>query len=72
MFTHNAVMEVAVGDYDVDLSRMVNAATKKYYEDRDHHCLMIEQQVEKLNGECSFLSSKALYLIALLYIYSNI
>lgn len=44
-------MEVAVGDYEVDLNRMINAASKKYYEDRDQHCLMIEQQVEKLNGE---------------------
>lgn len=46
------VMEVAVGEYEIDMSKMVHAASKKYYEDRDHYSLMIEQQVEKLNGKC--------------------
>lgn len=27
------VMEVAVGEYGVDVSKMINAALKKYYED---------------------------------------
>lgn len=47
-------MEVAVGEYEIDMSKMVHAASKKYYEDRDHYSLMIEQQVEKLNGKKLF------------------
>lgn len=50
----STVMEVAVGEYEIDMSKMVHAASKKYYEDRDHYSLMIEQQVEKLNGKKLF------------------
>ena len=38
-------MEVAIGEYGVDLTKMQNAASKKYFEDRDQHTLMIEEQV---------------------------
>lgn len=50
-FIYDLVLEVAIGEYGVDLTKMMNAATKKYYEDRDHHALMIEQHVEKLTGK---------------------
>lgn len=33
------VMEVAVGEYDIDLSKMMGTALKKYYEERDAHAL---------------------------------
>lgn len=34
-----AVMEIAVGEYEVDFTRMMAAAIKKYYEDRDKYDL---------------------------------
>lgn len=39
-FTLNiTVMEIAVGEYEVDFTRMMAAAIKKYYEDRDKYDL---------------------------------
>lgn len=34
------MLEVAVGDYDVDLSRLTNCAEKKYCEERAQHALI--------------------------------
>lgn len=38
--TSGAVLEVAVGDYDVDLSRVINAAEKKYCEERAQYIVL--------------------------------
>lgn len=32
-------MEVAIGEYDIDLTKMMGTALKKYYEERDAHAL---------------------------------
>lgn len=32
-------MEVAIGEYDIDLTKMMGTALKKYYEERDAHSL---------------------------------
>ena len=34
-----AVMEVAIGEYDIDLTKMMGTALKKYYEERDAHSI---------------------------------
>lgn len=44
-------MEVATGEYDTDLSKLVASATKKYYEDRDDHVLQIESHFEEMSGK---------------------
>lgn len=39
VFNIFTVMEIAIGEYDIDLSVMMGSALKKYYEDRDKHYL---------------------------------
>lgn len=34
-----AVMEVAIGEHDIDLTKMMGTALKKYYEERDAHSI---------------------------------
>lgn len=36
---HLAVIEIAVGEYDVDFSKLMAAAVKKYHEERDTYYL---------------------------------
>lgn len=33
------MLEIAVGEYDVDMSKLMATAVKKYHEDRDKHYL---------------------------------
>lgn len=33
------VMEVAIGEHDIDLSKMMGTALKKYYEERDAYTM---------------------------------
>lgn len=41
-------MEVAVGEYEVDLTKMMSTAVKKYYEDRDKHYLEMVATTENI------------------------
>lgn len=48
---HLTVMEVAVGEYERDLNKMINAANKKYYEDSDlYHLSGIRNDIQQLAG----------------------
>lgn len=38
-FIFIAVMEVAIGEHDIDLTKMMGTALKKYYEERDAHSI---------------------------------
>lgn len=49
-------MEVAIGEYDIDLTKMMGTALKKYYEERDAHVLGLVAADNVLrhhdDGEC--------------------
>lgn len=43
------LLEVAVGEHDRDITKMINAATKKYYEDADlHHLTPVNQLINQI------------------------
>lgn len=44
-------MEVAVGEYERDLNKLINAANKKYYEDSDlYHMNAIRNGIQQVTG----------------------
>lgn len=45
-------MEVAVGEYERDLNKLINAANKKYHEDSDlYHLENLSNAIQNVNGE---------------------
>lgn len=47
-------MELAVGEFGNDLKRMMESATKKYYEECDRDEFVIEQEMQMDDGMCFF------------------
>lgn len=49
------MLEVAVGEYERDLNKLINAANKKYHEDSDlYHLENFRNGIENVNGELAF------------------
>lgn len=51
-------MEVAVGEYERDLTKLINGANKKYYEDSDlYHLNNIRNSIQDVKGKLLLLYS---------------
>lgn len=50
LFFLHQVLEVAVGDYERDLEKLINAANKKYFEDSDSQLNHVTRFLSKIQG----------------------
>lgn len=70
---HYTVIEIAVGEYDVDLSKLMAAAVKKFHEERDTYYLSTYKRDNFIRADsgtmCHDLDDNISLNVTVLFIY---